>query len=106
MTIPVRLSELARLLRAADLLVETRGTGDPALEGVCQDSRKVRAGDVFLAWKGVSSDAHAFVESIIRGFSLADAQRVKEIEKVTNHDMKAVEYLLKVRRCFVRFDQC
>ena len=61
MTIPVRLSELARLLRAADLLVETRGTGDPALEGVCQDSRKVRAGDVFLAWKGVSSDAHAFV---------------------------------------------
>lgn len=28
-------------------------------------------------------------------FSLADAERVKEIESVTNHDVKAVEYLLK-----------
>lgn len=30
-------------------------------------------------------------------FSLADAKRVKEIEKVTNHDVKAVEYFLKDR---------
>jgi adenylosuccinate lyase len=28
-------------------------------------------------------------------FALADAQRVKNIEKTTNHDVKAVEYLLK-----------
>ncbi len=28
-------------------------------------------------------------------FSLADAERVKQIESVTNHDVKAVEYLLK-----------
>ena len=61
MTDSVRLSDLARVLRAADLLVETRGTGDPTIVGVCQDSRKVRPGDVFLAWKGVSADAHAFV---------------------------------------------
>ncbi len=61
MTESVRLSDLARLLRAADLLVETRGTGDPTIVGVCQDSRKVGAGDVFLAWKGVTADAHGFV---------------------------------------------
>ena len=58
----------------------------------------VRLGQIPELPKSLSPDAHAFVESIIRGFSLADAQRVKEIEKVTNHDMKAVEYLLKVRR--------
>src|SRR5947207_14717703 len=28
-------------------------------------------------------------------FSLADAQKIKDIEKVTNHDVKAVEYFLK-----------
>ena len=28
-------------------------------------------------------------------FSEADAQRIKDIESVTNHDVKAVEYFLK-----------
>ena len=28
-------------------------------------------------------------------FSEADAQRIKEIESVTNHDVKAVEYFIK-----------
>ncbi len=28
-------------------------------------------------------------------FSLADAERVKEIESVTNHDVKAIEYIIK-----------
>ena len=31
----------------------------------------------------------------IRIFSEADAQRIKEIESVTNHDVKAVEYFIK-----------
>ena len=35
------------------------------------------------------------LDAIAGGFSLADAQRVKEIEKTTNHDVKAVEYFLK-----------
>ena len=35
------------------------------------------------------------LDQIITGFSEADAQRVKEIERTTNHDVKAVEYLLK-----------
>ncbi|CBL47025.1 Adenylosuccinate lyase [gamma proteobacterium HdN1] len=35
------------------------------------------------------------LETMIAEFSLADAERVKAIEKTTNHDVKAVEYLLK-----------
>jgi adenylosuccinate lyase len=35
------------------------------------------------------------LRAIYRQFSLADAQRIKEIETVTNHDVKAVEYRLK-----------
>ena len=32
-----------------------------------------------------------------RDFSVADAERVKAIERTTNHDVKAVEYWLKER---------
>ena len=35
------------------------------------------------------------LRDIYRHFTLADAQRVKDIESITNHDVKAVEYLLK-----------
>jgi adenylosuccinate lyase len=35
------------------------------------------------------------VEKIYKNFSLADAQRIKDIEKTTNHDVKAVEYFIK-----------
>lgn len=35
------------------------------------------------------------LRGIYRNFSEADAQRVKDIEKVTNHDVKAVEYFIK-----------
>ena len=34
-------------------------------------------------------------DKVTAEFSLADAQRVKDIEKTTNHDVKAVEYFLK-----------
>lgn len=42
-----------------------------------------------------SADADALLEKIIREFSVADAQRIKDIERTTNHDVKAVEYFLK-----------
>ena len=42
-----------------------------------------------------SADANQRLNSIISDFSQTDAQRVKDIEKTTNHDVKAVEYLLK-----------
>jgi adenylosuccinate lyase len=43
----------------------------------------------------LSDSANALLNSIVDNFSLADAQRVKDIERTTNHDVKAVEYLLK-----------
>ena len=42
-----------------------------------------------------SKDANQALESIIENFSEEDAQLVKEIERTTNHDVKAVEYYLK-----------
>ena len=36
-----------------------------------------------------------FLDDIVQNFSLADAQAVKDIEKETNHDLKAVEYFIK-----------
>ena len=38
-----------------------------------------------------------FLRDIYRTFTPADAQRVKDIEAVTNHDVKAVEYYIKER---------
>jgi len=40
---------------------------------------------------------HAALRDVAARFSPADAARVKEIERVTNHDVKAVEYWLKER---------
>jgi adenylosuccinate lyase len=37
----------------------------------------------------------ASLRNIYKDFSLVDAQAVKDIEKVTNHDVKAVEYFIK-----------
>ncbi|MCC8072117.1 MAG: adenylosuccinate lyase [Bacteroidales bacterium] len=37
------------------------------------------------------------LRDIYRHFTVADAERIKEIESVTNHDVKAVEYFLKER---------
>jgi adenylosuccinate lyase len=43
----------------------------------------------------LNSDASDFLDQLVSNFSLADAQRVKEIESTTNHDVKAVEYFIK-----------
>lgn len=42
-----------------------------------------------------SDEANSFLDSIIENFGENDAQRVKDIESTTNHDVKAVEYYLK-----------
>ena len=44
---------------------------------------------------GVPANVHEQLRDIYRNFTVEDAKRVKEIESVTNHDVKAVEYLLK-----------
>lgn len=43
----------------------------------------------------LSEHANNILNSIIDNFSEEDAQRVKNIERTTNHDVKAVEYFLK-----------
>jgi adenylosuccinate lyase len=45
--------------------------------------------------KEMDHDKFDALRSIYRNFRLEDAERVKEIESVTNHDVKAVEYYLK-----------
>jgi len=44
-----------------------------------------------------SREAQATLDAIGTSFSVADAVRVKAIERTTNHDVKAVEYWLKER---------
>jgi len=44
-----------------------------------------------------SEDADRRLEAIIEEFDEAAARRVKEIERTTNHDVKAIEYFLKER---------
>ena len=39
--------------------------------------------------------ANQQLDAIVTNFSMADAARVKDIERTTNHDVKAVEYFLK-----------
>lgn len=55
------LSAVARRLREAGLLLTTSGSQDVTVSGVCQDSRLVTPGDLFLAWKGSEHDAHEFL---------------------------------------------
>jgi len=52
----------------------------------CAEIREVPAFD---------ADANAFLDKIVAEFSEQDAQRIKTIERTTNHDVKAVEYFLK-----------
>ncbi|HTQ01472.1 MAG TPA: adenylosuccinate lyase [Casimicrobiaceae bacterium] len=44
-----------------------------------------------------SAQARAEIDRVAASFSTADAARIKAIERVTNHDVKAVEYWLKER---------
>ena len=43
----------------------------------------------------INESGQALLNSIVTDFNLSDAQRVKDIEAVTNHDVKAVEYFIK-----------
>ncbi|GAA0840370.1 adenylosuccinate lyase [Marinobacter szutsaonensis] len=42
-----------------------------------------------------SAEATSFLDKLVSEFSLEDAERIKEIERTTNHDVKAVEYFIK-----------
>ncbi len=53
------------------------------------------AGDPGIAEVSLSAAALAEIDTMVSDFSEADAARVKEIERTTNHDVKAVEYFLQ-----------
>ena len=53
----------------------------------------------------VPTDVFPKLRSVYQNFTEADAQRIKEIEKTTNHDVKAVEYFLKEKFDAYRLDQ-
>jgi UDP-N-acetylmuramoyl-L-alanyl-D-glutamate--2,6-diaminopimelate ligase len=78
----VPLPRVASVLRAADLLTGVHGSEDVAVSGVSQDSRRVRPGDLFLAWRGVDVDAHAHLgEAVAAGAVAAVVERhVADVE--------------------------
>ncbi|NQV69136.1 MAG: adenylosuccinate lyase [Pseudohongiella sp.] len=43
----------------------------------------------------ISPEGLEFLDDLVERFSLQDAERIKEIEATTNHDVKAVEYFIK-----------
>lgn len=45
--------------------------------------------------KGVNKAVYNGLRDIYKNFTSSDAAQIKEIEKVTNHDVKAVEYFIK-----------
>jgi adenylosuccinate lyase len=51
----------------------------------------------FAEFPALSAAARGFLRGLVARFSEMDAQAIKDIEKTTNHDVKAVEYWLKAR---------
>jgi adenylosuccinate lyase len=49
----------------------------------------------FAEFKPLSPGARTYLLGLVKHFSEADALAIKEIEKTTNHDVKAVEYWIK-----------
>ena len=49
----------------------------------------------FDEFKPLSPGARAYLQGLVKNFSEADTAAIKEIEKTTNHDVKAVEYWIK-----------
>ena len=49
----------------------------------------------FAEFQPLSPGARTYLLSLVKNFSEADGLAIKEIEKVTNHDVKAVEYWIK-----------
>ena len=77
----LKLSAVGEVLRSADLLEEWRGPEDVRVEGVSQDSRDVVEGDLFLAWRGTSVDAHDFVsDAADRGAVAAVVERSLDVD--------------------------
>ncbi len=51
----------------------------------------------FAEFKPLSPGARTYLLGLVKNFSEADSRAIKDIEKTTNHDVKAVEYWIKSR---------
>ena len=51
----------------------------------------------FAEFKPLAEASRGHLRGVVQGFSEADAQAIKDIERTTNHDVKAVEYWIKAR---------
>ena len=49
----------------------------------------------FAEFKPLSAGARSYLHDLVKNFSEADSAAIKDIEKTTNHDVKAVEYWIK-----------
>ena len=56
--------------------------------------------------RGVDPAKFAALRTLHTDFSPADAERVKQIESVTNHDVKAVEYIIKEKMDALGLGDC
>src|SRR3546814_7443297 len=100
----------AQLLALAPLGGRYAAKADPLRRGCSEDGLGHARGRVEIEWllalaaepaipelpPFAAADA-ARLRTLAEGFSPADAARVKEIERTTNHDVKAVEYYIKER---------
>lgn len=58
----IGLGEIVRRLKADGRLVSAPGV-EPVITGIADDSRRVRAGDLYCAWAGTAIDGHSFVQA-------------------------------------------
>ncbi len=64
----MKFSELVNRVKGRVGVVEATGAADPEVVRVCEDSRKVRAGDLFVARGGTKADGRRFVaDAVARG---------------------------------------
>ena len=49
----------------------------------------------FAEFKALSPGARTYLTGLVKNFTETDGRAIKEIEKTTNHDVKAVEYWIK-----------
>jgi UDP-N-acetylmuramoyl-L-alanyl-D-glutamate--2,6-diaminopimelate ligase len=77
---PTALTRLVEVLRGAGLEPDLRGPSDLLVTAVAQESAKVGAGDLFLAWKGSRADAHDFlIDAVEHGAAAAVVERFVDL---------------------------
>jgi adenylosuccinate lyase len=66
----------------------------------------IALGDVLPELKKLSKGKESDLRKIYQNFNEQDAESIKEIEKTTNHDVKAVEYFIKKKFESIGLNEC